>query len=169
MRFTPRRIILQIIYLSLILTVGCTTYRPISLDILIPPDTLIYPGLTSATIVTQNQLIGVKDSLFHANPDSLVLDSTFRGELIAECTLGFGELIETSPGIEQVIIDSTDIPPTFNPGVYQNQFLQKKFVEEICSQSGTDIVIMLEGIYAWDTLVSILVFDPNFQEEDGIH
>ena len=157
--------ILLFLSLGWILSSGCTTLRPLSLDVLIPPDTLIYPGLKSATIVYQNRLIVMSDSLLLENPDSLVADSVFRKKLIEECTQGLIELLETSPGIDSVKID-TIASKTVMLFTNSGDTLDEPAVSDICFRSKTDIVIILEGIYAWDTLFDSYIFH-GFEGETG--
>ena len=106
MRINSIKTIVVLFSLEWILFSGCTTVKRLSIEVLVPPETLVYPGLQSATLISRNALIGNADSLFNRKPDSLLIDTAFRQAIMNESLRGFRELLEVSPGIDTIIQDT---------------------------------------------------------------
>ncbi len=156
----------MLLSLGWIIFTGCTSIRRISIEVLIPPDTLIYPGLQSATLISRNALIGITDSLFIRGPDSLLTDTTFRADAVNECMRGFQELLELSPGVDSVVWDTTLASERAMPFPYhpEDSTLQGS-LSEICNNVNTDIVVLLEGVNAFDTLLYSVIYQPTLDGE----
>lgn len=167
MRTNSTKTIVILLCLGWIIFSGCTSIKHLSLEVLVPPDTLIYPGLQSATLISRNTLIGITDSLFTKDPDSLLTDTTFRKEVLNECLRGFQELLEISPGIDSVVRDTVASDTLMHLSYHPEDTLVDGFISEICLNASTDIVVILEGVYASDTLFGTWIYQP-FGDARGI-
>jgi hypothetical protein len=155
-KFTP--FIVFLLSLGWLPFSGCVTHKSLIIEVLVPPDTLIYPGLKSATLISRDALIGITDSLFKEDPDSLLTDTAFRKEVIKECLQGFRELLETSPGIERVVMDTLASGTRMLFSNHPDDTLDHAAISTICLNANTDIVVVLEGVYGSDTLWGTWVY-----------
>lgn len=145
---------------------GCTTIKRLSIEVLVPPDTLIYPGLQSATLISRNALIGITDSLFSEKPDSLLSNTTFRQEVIDESLRGFRELLEVSPGIDTIIQDTVASEMISHTAYLPEDTVVDEIIYRICRDARTDIVVILEGVYAYDTVWSNWLYESLIDGRD---
>lgn len=157
----------MLLSLGWIIFSGCTTTRHLSIEVLVPPDTLVYPGLQSATLVSRNALIETSDSLFGKNPDSLICDTAFRGEIVRECLRGFRELLELSTGIYTVIQDTVVSGILGNTPAHTEDTVIDESTSTLCSNARTDVVVILEGVYASDTLLSSWIYQSGNDDENN--
>ena len=161
MRTKSTKTIIMLLCLGWVILSGCTSIKRLSIEVLVPPDTLIYPGLQSATLMGRNALIGITDSLFSENPDSLLTDTAFRKEVLNECLRGFRELLEVSPGVDRVILDTLASEALMHPSNHTGDTVLQDSLSEICLHANTDIVVLLEGVYASDTLLDTWIYQAT--------
>ncbi len=161
MRTKFTKAIVMLLYLTWVIFSGCISIKPLSIDVLVPPDTLVYPGLQSATLVCRNAVIGTTDSLFTWKPDSLINDSSFRAAVLNECLWGLADLLESSPGVDSVVLDTVASESIMHASNYPDDSLLQAKIPEICLNSESDIVILLEGVYAMDTLWYSVFYQPT--------